>query len=268
MSGIQISEAEYRLGKILSTYNSLAIAFSGGTDSSLLAFMANKYIKGKVLLINVFSPFSTEKEAVFVEKWAKEQNYLLEVIKLNPLDSEQIKSNSRERCYYCKKLIMSELIKIAAEHSIKDVADGTNQDDLSDYRPGNKASDELGIKHPFLEAGISKREIREMARENNLENWDKPSSACLASRIPFGKVIEESDLRRIESAEEYLHQFGFMHCRVRLIGESAKIELPAAILDEIMPLREEVVERFKNLGFKGIFLDLEGYRQGALTEGI
>ncbi|HBM17582.1 MAG TPA: ATP-dependent sacrificial sulfur transferase LarE [Lentisphaeria bacterium] len=268
MSGIEISESEYKLAKVLSLYNSLAVAFSGGVDSSLLSFMANKYVKGKVLLINVFSPFSTAKEAVFVEKWAADKNYELEVIKLNPLNSEQIKSNSKERCYYCKKLIMSELIKIAAKHSIEYVADGTNQDDLEDCRPGNKAADELGIKHPFLEAGITKNEIREMARENNLENWDRPSSACLASRIPFGKSLEESDLRRIEKAEEFLHQFGFMHCRVRLIGESAKIELPVAIVDEIMPLRKEIVEQLKNLGFKGVFLDLEGYRQGALNEGI
>ena len=268
MSSVQISDSEYKLGKTLSSYTSLAVAFSGGIDSSLLAFMANKYVKGNVLLINVFSPFSTEREAVFVEKWAREQNYQLEVIKLNPLESEQIKSNPKDRCYHCKKLIMSELLKIAAKHGISFVADGTNVDDLGDYRPGNKASDELGIKHPFLDANITKKEIREMAKEYNLENWDRPSSACLASRVPFDTPIEEANLRKIEKAEEYLHALGYMHCRVRMIGESAKIELPPAIVDEIMPLRHEVVEKFKAIGFKRVFLDLEGYKMGALNEGF
>lgn len=268
MGDIQITQKEYELSRILSTYNSLAIAFSGGIDSSLLAVLANKYVKGRVLLVNVFSPFSTEKEVVFVHKWSKEQNYDLEVLHLNPLASQEIKNNPKDRCYYCKKLIMTEITKIASNHSISTIADGANIDDLSDFRPGMKASDELGIKHPFIEAGVTKAHIREMAKSNNLENWNLPSSACLASRIPFNTPILESDLRKIEKAEDYLHTLGFMHCRVRKISESAKIELPAHIVDEVMPYRADIVEQLKYFGFKGVFLDLEGYRQGSLNEGI
>ncbi len=268
MSDIQITEKEIALSRILSSYESLAIAFSGGIDSSLLSVLANKYIHGKVLLVNVVSPFSTEREIVFVNKWAKKQNYELEILKLNPLEFEQIRNNPKDRCYYCKKLIMSEIKIIALRHGISVVADGTNIDDLNDYRPGTKASDELDIKHPFIEANVSKHEIREMAKLNSLENWNLPSSACLASRIPFNTPILEIDLRKIEKAEDYLHILGFMHSRVRKIGESAKIEVPIHVIDEVMPYRNEIVDKFKYLGFKGIYLDLEGYRQGSLNEEI
>lgn len=258
MSDIPITEKEYKLSKILSTYQSLAIAFSGGVDSSLLAVLAKKYIKGKVLLVNVFSPYSTDKEVLFVNKWAKEQNYELEILNLNPLESELIRSNPNDRCYHCNKFIMSEILKIALEHEISTVVDGTNIDDVNEYRLGIKASDELGIKHPFIEANVSKQEIIEMAKFNNLENWNFPSYGCLVTRIPFNTPILETDLRNIEKAEDYLHVLGFMRCRVRKVVDSAKIELPAKIIDEIMPHRSDIVEKFKYIGFKGVSLDLEG----------
>jgi pyridinium-3,5-biscarboxylic acid mononucleotide sulfurtransferase len=268
MNDGNISEKEECLKKILSKYDSLAIAFSGGIDSTLLAYCANKFIKGKVLLVNICSPFSTERETVFINKWADNNNFDLEVIHKNPLEIPKIQKNPKDRCYHCKKMLMSEIIEDAKHHGINTVADGTNIDDFSDYRPGIKASDELLIKHPFVEAKFNKNDIRELANKYNLPNWNLPASACLATRIPYDTPILESDLRNIEKAENFLHKLGFLSCRVRKLDNAAKIEVPADRIDGLLLFKDEIIDICKNLDFKQIYIDLEGYRQGALNINI
>lgn len=258
-------EKEKKLENLFSSFESLAIAFSGGVDSSLLAVLANKYVKGKVLLINACTAFCTEKETLFVNKWTKKNNYDLEVIKIDVLKFPEIQKNSSDRCYHCKKLLMKEIQAVAEHHGIKKIADGSNIDDLSDYRPGHKATEELGIIHPFIETQITKEEIRYLAKKYNLENWNAPAQACLATRIPVNTPILNENLRKIEKAEDYLHSLGFLICRVRKLEDTAKIELPQSRISDLLLYRETIVDSLKQLGFRNIFLDLEGYNRGSMN---
>lgn len=259
-------EKEQFLINLFPSLDSLAIAFSGGVDSSLLAVLAYKYLKGKVLLINARTPFCTKKETLFVNRWTGERGYALEAVKIDILKFSEIQKNPPDRCYYCKKLLMKEIQAAAWHHGIKTIADGSNMDDLSDYRPGHKAAEELGIIHPFIEAKITKDEIRELARKYNLENWNVPAQACLATRIPVNTQILNEDLRKIEKAEDYLHSLGFLACRVRKLGVMAKIELPQNRIGDLLLLRETIVGVLKGFGFQYVLLDLEGYKQGAMNQ--
>ncbi len=245
---------------LLSSLDSVAIAFSGGVDSSLLAVFANKYVKGKVLLVNACTPFCTGKETLFINKWTKENEYDLEVVKIDILKFPEVQKNPPDRCYHCKKILMKELQAVAEHNGIKTIADGSNMDDLSEYRPGSKAAEELGIIHPLIEAQITKEEIRELAKKYNLTNWNTPAQACLATRIPVNTPILNEDLRKIEKAEDCLHRLGFLACRVRKLGDIAKIELPQSRIGDSLLYRETIVDELKELGFQQILLDLEGYK--------
>ena len=262
---MEIAEKEIIIIELLSSLDSLAIAFSGGVDSSLLAVLANKYVKEKVLLVNACTPFSTEIETLFVNKWAKENNYDLEIIKADILQIPEIQKNQPERCYHCKKFLMKKIHTIAKHHGIERIADGSNMDDLSDYRPGHKATEELGIIHPFIEAQITKKEIQKLAKKYNLENWNAPAQACLATRIPVNTPILDEDLRKIEKAEDYLHKIGFLACRVRKLGDMAKIEIPQTRIEDFLIHREMIADALKQLEFQQVLLDLEGYRQGSMN---
>lgn len=256
---------EQRLANLLSGYGSLAIAFSGGVDSTLLGFLAKKYVNGKVLLVNAHTQFSTEKEGEFVKRWAKENNIFIEVADFDIISVTEVQNNPPDRCYHCKRTLMKEVFALAKKYGITNVADGSNIDDLSDYRPGNKATEELGILHPFIEANITKNDIRLLARRYNLENADAPAQACLATRLPTNTLLLNDDLRQIEKAEIFLHSLGFLSCRVRKFGPMAKIEIHLVQIMEFIFQREKIVEYFKELGFKNITLDLEGYKQGAMN---
>ena len=256
-----IREKEKFLINLLSSLDSLAIAFSGGVDSSLLAVLANKYVKGKVLLANACTAFFTEKETLFVNNWARENEYDLEVVKVDILKFPEIQKNPSDRCYHCKKFLMKEIKAAAGYHGIY-----TNMDDLADYRPGHKAAEELGIIHPFIEAQITKEEIRELAKQYNLENWDTPAQACLATRIPVNTPILNEDLRKIEKAEDYLHSLGFLACRVRKLGGMAKIEVPKNRIKDSLIYRETIVDSLKEFGFQQVLLDLEGYKKQLIID--
>lgn len=256
---------ELILADLLSGYGSLAIAFSGGVDSTLLGFLAKKYVKGKVLLVNAHTSFSTEEEGKFVKRWADENNICIEVVDFDIMSLPEVRNNPPERCYYCKKTLMKEVFTIAKKYGITKVADGSNIDDLSDYRPGGKATEELGVLHPFIDANITKNDIRRLARKYNLENANAPAQACLATRLPPNTWLLEEDLRQIEKAEIFLHTLGFLSCRVRKFGTTAKIEIQPEQFQEFILVREKVVIYFKQLDFKKVTLDLEGYRQGSMN---
>lgn len=260
-----VEAKEQRLANLFSAFDSLAIAFSGGVDSTLLGFLAKKYAKGKVLLVNAHTPFSTEKEGKFVKRWAEENNISIEVAEFDILSVPEVLNNPPDRCYYCKKTLMKEVFAIAKKYGITKVADGSNIDDLSDYRPGGKATEELGVLHPFIDAGITKSDIRQLAKKYKLENADAPAQACLATRLPPNTRFLEEDLRQIEKAEIFLHALGFLSCRVRKFGTIAKIEIQLLQISEFILVREKIVAYFKQLGFKNITLDLEGYKQGAMN---
>jgi len=260
---------EAKLIEILKNCGRLAIAYSGGTDSTLLAAAANKVLgRDNVLLVHIDSPLLPDAERSFAEEWAGREGYNLLKVHLNPLENEQIRKNDEQRCYHCKKHVMGIVIKEAALRGISAVADGTNTDDFNDYRPGMKASDELGIRHPFVEAGMGKKAIRALAEEYNLPNWNNPAAACLASRIPYHTELDADILRMIDSAESFLFSLGFRGSRIRYLNGRAKIETSVNDITDVAAMRAEIVQGIKNCGFKGVLLDLEGYRQGSLNEDI
>lgn len=258
---MELNDKENRLKEILGEYGTIAIAYSGGVDSTLLAYLSDKYAK-TTLLISVKTPFLTKKEFEFITAWTKKQGLTLNVIKVNPLLNRAVSKNPKNRCYLCKKVLFKKIIKLAAAHQISTVADGTNVNDLDEYRPGLLATEKLGIKHPFVMAGICKEDIRTLARKYNLENANTPSQACLATRVPYGSKLKNADLRKIECAENFIKSFDISVCRVRKIGGIAKIETDINDIYKLVNSREKVIKYLKNIGFSKITIDLEGYKTG------
>ncbi|RMD56641.1 MAG: ATP-dependent sacrificial sulfur transferase LarE, partial [Nitrospirae bacterium] len=179
------------------------------------------------------------------------------------------RSNPIDRCYYCKRILYKNLKEIAEEEELSFILDGTNSDDKHDYRPGMKAAEEFGIVSPLLEAGLGKKEIRNIAKSMGLPNWDKPSSPCLATRIPYGSSITEDALRRIEKAENFLKDMGISQCRVRHYDIIASIEVEPSVMNEIIKKRREIIHFFSEVcGYKSVHLDIEGFRSGKLNSLI
>lgn len=256
---------EDKLKDIIENYGSMTVAFSGGVDSTLLARLGHEVLGDKLLLIFINSPFFTKREVDFVRAWSSENNIRMIEIELDPLTHPDISRNDVKRCYYCKKEVMGELVRVSRENNIEVVADGLNMDDFDDYRPGIQASDELGLKHPFVEAQFTKEMIRECARAYELPNADRPASACLASRIPYGTKLEYDDLKIVEAAESFLCDKGFLGCRVRKFDDVAKLELREIDFERAVKMKAQVVSHLKQIGFKEVYLDMQPYRMGALT---
>lgn len=243
----------------------VAVALSGGVDSSaLLAFCADFLGKENCLALTVHTPYMMARETSYAEKLAG----LLGVkfLKIEIGADCGILKNPKDRCYACKKNLFKKLKEIAEENGFEILADGTNFDDAKDYRPGMKALRELGVASPFLECGISKDEIRLLAKSHNLEVSEKPAYACLLTRFEHGANVSEEMLRRVDCAEEFLQDLGFPQVRVRVHSNLARIEISRGKFGEFMRQREDVCKKLENLGFKYVSLDLNGYRQGAMNE--
>ena len=244
----------------------LLVSYSGGVDSSLLAKVANDVLDGGVLAIFLYSETTGRSELEQARRLAVSMGLNFRVEKFSILADEEFAQNSRARCYVCKKKSAAILNSIAREEGITYIADGVNLSDYQDFRPGIQACNEEGIWHPFVESGISKEDIRTLAQILDLAIWDKPSSACLSSRIPYGERITESNLEMVEEAEEYLKTLGFRQLRVRAHGQTARIELPKSEAKSALDSRDEIVLRLKDIGFKYVTLDLEGFRTGSMNE--
>ncbi|MFH1361375.1 MAG: ATP-dependent sacrificial sulfur transferase LarE, partial [bacterium] len=212
-------------------------------------------------------PTYPDSEAKFAQNWCEGEGVRYEVIETDEFSDENFLANPRERCYFCKKELFSKLLEIAQKNNIPYVLDGSNFDDKSDFRPGTKAKEELGVRSPLMELGFTKEDIREGARDLGLGVWDKPSYACLASRIPYGTKITKEILGRIEKGEEYLKSLGFNQLRVRHHNAIVRIEVEPEALAELLDddLRGQIAKKFEELGYTYVTFDLKGYRTGSMN---
>jgi uncharacterized protein len=242
------------------------VAFSGGVDSSLLLKAAHDVLGDRALGVLGASPSIPQYEQDEALSLAREIGVKLVVLDKHELDNPGFVENTPDRCYFCKAGICEELMAYAEQHGYRYVVDGANADDVGDYRPGARAAKEYGMRSPLQEMGLTKAEIRAISRELGLSTWDKPSSACLASRVPYGDPIDEHILEQIGQAELVLRDLGLRQMRVRHHGLIARIEVPLDDFDTIFTHREHIVTSLKSLGYNYVTLDLTGFRSGSMNE--
>ncbi len=257
-----------KLKKLISEYNSAAIAFSGGVDSTMLARVARDCIAGKLLLITASSLAYPKSEFEEAKKIASDLGIEQRTIYFEEIDVQGFSDNPPDRCYYCKFELFSIINKIAKEENCEVVFDGTNFDDNDDYRPGRKALVELGVRSPLNEAELTKNEIREISTELNLKTAIKPSFACLASRFPYGEKITRDKLLRVDEAENQIRMMGFTQFRVRSHQDLARIEFLEAEIAKAWDKRSELESICKNAGYIYVAVDTSGYRMGAMNETL
>jgi uncharacterized protein len=243
------------------------IGFSGGVDSTFLSYAAKEALGPEnVVLITAVSPVLPKRELEEAKEFAAAlgvKHILMEI----EVKSTEFKNNEANRCYYCKKEIFTQIQREAGKLGINFVAEASNSDDMNDYRPGIRACEELGIVAPLRDADLSKAEIRALSKEFNLPTWDKPSYACLATRIPQGEEITAQKLKMVEQAEDFLIKKGFRTMRVRIHGDLARIELPFEDITKIFTgnLADEIHDEFKKIGFRFTSVDIAGYKMGNMT---
>ncbi|MBU7318784.1 ATP-dependent sacrificial sulfur transferase LarE [Paenibacillus oleatilyticus] len=264
----QVIDQKYaKLGEILQSMNKVVVAFSGGVDSAFLLKAALEFMgKDRVLAITADSETYPEREKLEAIALAGSLGAPHEVIHTSELDIPGYAENPTNRCYFCKNSLFDHLIPIARARGYEHVVFGAIADDLGEHRPGLQAAHERGVRAPLLEAGIKKSEIRHLSRKFGLVTWDKPSFACLSSRIPYGEAITAEKLSMIDRAEDFLIQLGFRQVRVRQHDTLARIEVPASELADVLAVAETVHAKLKEIGYAYVTMDLKGYRSGSLNE--
>lgn len=266
-------EIESKLNNLkqhLKQLQSVAVAYSGGVDSTFLLKIAHDVLGDNVIAVTARSAAYPEREFLDAAKIAREMGISQQVVSFSELDIPGFADNSPERCYFCKKEFLSKVVAAAHEHNIRHVVEGSNVDDRGDYRPGMQAVRELGVASPLQEAGLGKEEIRILSRKMDLPTWNKPAFACLASRFPYGQKITRDKLQVVDQAEQFLMDLGLRQVRVRHHGEIARIEVSPEERSFFFDtdLMDKIYEKFKQLGFLYTALDLKGYRTGSMNETI
>lgn len=259
---------EQKLREIFQTLESVIVAYSGGVDSSYVAYVANEELGPRAICLTGESASLPSYQRAEMERVVSQFGFHHEIIKTEELQNPSYRANNPDRCYFCKDELYGKLEAIAASRRIECIVDGSTTDDLDDFRPGRQAAKQHAVRSPLIEAGLSKNEVRELSRRVGLPTWDKPASPCLSSRIAYGTTVTIERLGKVERGEEILREFGFKEFRVRHHDTLVRLEIAPAEMDRV--LRKEVIEqlaeRFRELGFKYVTLDLQGFRSGSMNE--
>ena len=263
-----IEEKKKSIIDYLKRWGKVGVAFSGGVDSSLLSILAKEALGQEAHIFTIVTPYMGQAEIAAALRFAKLHQLNHQLVHIATPDA--VKMNPKDRCYQCKTVLFSEVIKKAQTLGITYILDGSNADDSNDYRPGMQALKELEVKSPFLELGITKAEVRAISKNLNLETWDTPSNPCLLTRLPYDNKITEQAMRQVEEAEAYLHKAGFRTVRVRHQGDTARIEV--SLEDRIRllesPLCENLQEAFKAIGYTFVSVDLKGFKSGNMNQTL
>jgi uncharacterized protein len=266
----KLRDKQERLFASLGELGRVIVAYSGGTDSAYLAWAANKVLGENALAITADSPSIPASHKRAAEEFAHRFNIRHEYVETYEFDNPNYARNEADRCFHCKDEMFTRLEQVGRERGIPHVVYGVNKDDLGDYRPGQNAAKIHQARAPLVEAGLTKAEIRELSRLAGLPTWDRPASACLASRIPYGTPVTIENVKKVETGEDAMRALGFRQFRVRFHGDLVRLEIAPDELERAMTL--EMANRFtgifKPLGFHYVTLDLEGYRQGAMNEAL
>ncbi|MEA3360850.1 MAG: ATP-dependent sacrificial sulfur transferase LarE [Thermodesulfobacteriota bacterium] len=263
-----MKEKLQKVKQILANMESVLIAFSGGVDSAFLLKVARDVLGNRVLAVTAKSLIHPLEEIKQAKGIALDLGVKHKIIETQELSNPRFFNNSKDRCYWCKRELYGELIGIAGDNNLNYVLDGTNFDDLNDFRPGIKAARELGTRSPLIEAKFTKEDIRTLSKGMGLEVWGKPSLACLASRFPYGMKITREDVAKIDNAERFLRGLGITQARVRHHDGIVRIEVMDEDISKLLgeKLRGQILSHFKGLGYLYVTIDLEGYRTGSMNE--
>jgi len=256
-----------KLIQYLKSLDSILVAYSGGVDSTLLLSLAHEALGSNVMAVTADSIIYPTGELTQAREFAKQRGISHILLPFDAIHIKEIVENSPDRCYFCKKALFKKLLEISKEKDLKYVAHAANIDDMKDFRPGQRAAEEMGILAPLVHADMNKEEIRYISKDMGLPTWDKPSMACLASRIPYGDAVREDFLKMIDKAEEFLSKQGFRQYRVRLHRDVARIEVEQSEIKRIIEdkMRASILNELRKIGFHHIAVDLEGFVSGKMN---
>jgi uncharacterized protein len=259
---------EERLREIFRELESVIVAYSGGVDSSYVAYVANAELGPRAVCITGESASLPAFQRAEIDSAVEKFGFQHEVIRTDELENPNYRANNSDRCFFCKDELYTKLESIARGRGIETIVDGSTVDDLGDFRPGRRAAAQHAVRSPLIEAGLSKSEVRELSRRATLPTWDKPASPCLSSRIAYGTTVTIERLSKVDRGEAILREFGFREFRVRHHDQLVRLEISTAEMDRILNTEvfRELAARFRELGFKYVTLDLEGFRSGSMNE--
>ena len=267
-SNAPLIEKEEQLRRLFRQLGSVVVAYSGGVDSSYVAYIANAELGAKALCVTGDSASLPEYQRDELKRIASDFNFNHQMLLTEELENPDYLANNSNRCFFCKDELYSRLESVATERGIAAIVDGSTTDDLKDYRPGRQAAKQHQVMSPLIEVGLTKAEVRELSRKAMLPTWDKPASPCLSSRIAYGTTVTIERLSKVDRGEEILREFGFREFRVRHHDTLVRLEISPAEMEKVLQkdIVEQLATRFRELGFKYVTLDLHGYRSGSMNE--